>query len=118
MAFYCNVYAADVVATWDHDGQNCDGYTLYWKKTTDADWQWNKSVAGSDTREMTVMPEEYFESDVEYTFTVVAHSNDYGDSEESNHATFTRVGGGFPFPADNLPVLQFTVPNLPSDLNI
>jgi len=109
-----NVYAADVVATWEHDHQNTDGYYIYWRESTASTWTFNKHIEDPNAEEMILMPEEYFKPDTEYSFVGIAHSNTFGDSPPSNIAKWTRPAGSFAWDVDRLPTIVLTAPSAPT----
>ena len=107
MAF--NAYAFDVIATWDHDGENVDGFVIFWKQSGTPDWQWNKKVENGAARQLVLAPEEAFEPGVEYSFVGIAY-NSIGYSADSDIATWMRDGGSFTPPDDKLPSVLYLQP--------
>ena len=109
MAFTVPAYAAEVEATWEHDGINVDGFTMYWKVSTAPDWQFNKTVFDGTARQMILAPEEAFAPGTEYTFAGIAF-NSAGNSGESNPVTWTRDGEPYIPPDDVLPTSLYLAP--------
>ena len=97
--FALSVQAATV--TWEHDGQNTVGYTIYFWETDVPTVVYNKSVVGSTVRSMEIQ-DMYFRPGVQYAFEGVAYNN-YATSERSNRATWTRVVDPYSPPADSMP---------------
>ena len=110
MVCFTNVYAADVVAEWEHDGQNVDGFTAYFWQTTNPATVWNKTVTPGSATTMTIGPEEMFAVGVEYSFIINAY-NTSGQSADSNTATWTRPGTPYVPPGDTMPTSLHLVPN-------
>lgn len=87
--------------TWEHDGVNTLGFTIYFWETAVPGTVYNKSIAGSTVREMEI-EDMYFKPNVEYSFEGVAYNN-YATSERSNRALWTRTVDPYAPPADNMP---------------
>ena len=69
LLFGLSSMAQAATVTWEHDGQNTVGYTLYFWKTSVPGTKYNMTVTGSSTRTMTV-DTNYFELGTSYTFVI------------------------------------------------
>ena len=106
--------AADVRVTWNHDGQNVLGFTIYFWETQKPAVVYNKSVADPTARSMifAVVP------DVEYTYEGTAW-NQYYESKKSNQLKYTAPGPVYGPPSDSMPdVPDITPPNAPDGYSI
>ena len=74
-------------ATWQHDGINVDGFTLYFWQTDSAAVVYKKTVESGTARTMD-LKDEYFVPNKEYRFTVEAY-NIAGPSRENQTSRFT-----------------------------
>jgi len=108
--------AADVTFTWDHDGQNVAGFTLYFWQTNQPTTVYNKTINVGTERTM-AMAEQYFAQGVEYSFEMTAY-NSYGESERSNRLLWTRDGTPYSPPADTLPSVMYIRPTKPTVITI
>ena len=110
IAFTIPAYAADIEATWEHDGINVEGFTIYWKMSSSTDWTFNKTLNDGTARSMILAPEEAFAPGVEYSFYGRAF-NAVGYSPDSDIATWQRVGDPYSPPPDVLPSVLYMEPN-------
>lgn len=106
MLFAATSFAA--TATWEHDGVNTEGYTLYFWKSDAPATVYNKSVTGSTVRTMT-LDDNYFMPGVQYSFNMTAY-NALGETERSETATWTRPGSAYSPPGDVLPSVMYMKP--------
>jgi len=116
IAFALTAQAADVTFTWDHDGQNVDGFTLYFWQTNQPTTVYNKTVSDGAARSM-LIAEYYFAQGIEYSFEMTAY-NTYGESDRSNRLLWTRDGTPFSPPADSLPSVMYIRPTKPTVITI
>lgn len=100
---------AAVTASWQHDGANTTGYTLYFWETSVPGTVYNKSVTGSTVRSMT-LDDNYFKPGVSYTFTMTAY-NATNESTRCPTTAWTRPGQAYVPPTDKLPSVVYVAPN-------
>lgn len=87
--------------SWQHDGVDTVGYTIYFWETASPSVVYNKSAVGASVRNM-VIEDTYFKPNVAYTFTGTAY-NTYGESARADEVTWQRAVEIFNPAADLLP---------------
>lgn len=109
LLFGLSSMAQAATVTWEHDGQNTVGYTLYFWKTSVPGTKYNKTITGSSTRTMTV-DTNYFELGTSYTFEMSAYNNQ-GEGPRSSQVSWTRPGTPYSPGEDSLPSTLFMTPS-------
>jgi hypothetical protein len=105
LLFASTAFAA--TATWQHDGVNTVGYTMYFWKTDSPATVYTKTVTGAAVRTM-ALDDNMFMPGAEYSFQLTAY-NGTGESGRSATATYTRPG--YIAPADKLPSTMYMKPS-------
>ena len=102
--------AMALTASWEHNGVNTVGYTLWFWQTSTPAQVYNKSVVGSTIRNI-AMSDDYFAPGVEYSFSMSAY-NTVGESLHSAPAVkWTRSGTLYTLPDDKVPSTMYMKPS-------
>ena len=102
--------AMALTASWQHDGINTVGYTLWFWQTATPATVYNKTVTGSTIRNMS-MSDDYFQPGVEYSFNMSAY-NALGESARSTpNVKWTRNLPPYTAPADKVPSVLYMRPS-------
>ena len=92
--------ASAATVSWTHDGENTQGYTIYFWQTVDPSNVYNVTVSEKSV----FIDDKHFAPGVEYTFNGEAY-NTVGTSVKSDSAVWTRPGVSYTPPADGLPTV-------------
>lgn len=106
LLFASPLFAATV--SWQHDGLNTQGYTLYYYRTSAPTDVFTKTVVGSTVRSLE-LNSDFFAPGVEWSFQMDAY-NAYAASAKSATVTWTREGTAYTPPGDRAPSVIYLQP--------